>query len=131
MGLMRNFSYEGINLVSYDSCFIPLEEIELSLRFPHSDQAVPVTGNVVWNKQTGNRCMAGISIETTDKETINDEKQILVFSGIARPDDIESDNTILSSKIADARVYYVGDGVIQDKQKPGWLVRAMDKVWPF
>jgi len=63
--------------------------------------------------------------------TINDEKQILVFSGIARPDDIEADNSIFSSKVADARVYYVGDGVINDKQKPGWLVRAMDKVWPF
>lgn len=69
MGLMRNFSYEGLNLVSYDSSFIPQEKIELSLRFPHSNQTVPVTGNVVWNKQTGNRYMAGISLEKTDKET--------------------------------------------------------------
>lgn len=71
MGLMRNFSYEGLNLVSYDSCFIPQQKIELSLKFPHSDQSIPVTGNVVWNKQTGNRCMAGISLETTDKEVRN------------------------------------------------------------
>ena len=63
--------------------------------------------------------------------TINNEKQILVLSGTVRPDDISSDNTVYSNKIADAKVYYVGDGVIQDKQKPGWLVRALDKVWPF
>ncbi|MDH4028229.1 MAG: flagellar basal body L-ring protein FlgH [Nitrospirota bacterium] len=63
--------------------------------------------------------------------TINNEKQILVLSGTVRPDDISADNTVYSNKLADAKVYYVGDGVIQDKQKPGWLVRALDKVWPF
>jgi flagellar L-ring protein precursor FlgH len=50
---------------------------------------------------------------------------------MVRPDDIAMNNMVMSNKIADAEVFYVGDGVIQDKQKPGWLVRGLDKVWPF
>ncbi len=90
------------------------------------DLVATVTARVVEVMPNGNLVLAA-----RKEMTINEEKQILVFSGIARPDDIEADNSILSVKVADARVYYVGDGVIQDKQKPGWLVRALDKVWPF
>jgi len=72
-----------------------------------------------------------LMLEARKELTINNEKQILVLTGMIRPDDIDTNNTVLSSKIADAQIYYVGDGVIQDKQSPGWLVRIMDKVWPF
>ncbi len=70
-------------------------------------------------------------LEGRKETTINNEKQILIIKGIARPDDINANNTILSSKIADTEIYFVGAGIIQDKQKPGWLVRAVDKIWPF
>lgn len=70
-------------------------------------------------------------LESRKELTINNERQILVLRGMIRPDDIMVDNTILSSRIADARVYFVGDGVVQDKQRPGWLVRTLDTVWPF
>ena len=62
---------------------------------------------------------SNLVLEARKELTINNEKQILVLSGLARPDDISSDNTIYSNKIADAQVYYLGDGVIQDKQGPG------------
>ncbi len=70
-------------------------------------------------------------LEASKEITINNEKQILVLRGIIRPDDILVDNTVLSSRVADAQVYFVGDGVIQDKQRQGWLVRVLDNVWPF
>ncbi|MEW6569692.1 MAG: flagellar basal body L-ring protein FlgH [Nitrospirota bacterium] len=70
-------------------------------------------------------------LESRKEITINNEKQILVFRGITRPEDIAADNTVLSTRIADAEVYFVGKGVVQDKQSPGWLVRIIDKVWPF
>jgi flagellar L-ring protein precursor FlgH len=70
-------------------------------------------------------------IESRKDITINREKQILVLRGMIRPEDIGNDNTVLSSRVADSEVYYVGDGVIQDKQGPGWLVRFLDKAWPF
>jgi flagellar L-ring protein precursor FlgH len=63
--------------------------------------------------------------------TINAEDQYLVITGIIRPDDITSDNTILSQYIADAKIVYAGRGVVDDKMRPGWLTRIVDWVWPF
>jgi flagellar L-ring protein FlgH len=74
---------------------------------------------------------ANLFIESRKEITINNEKQILILRGMIRPVDISQDNTILSNKVADAQVYLIGDGVVQDKQSPGWLVRILDKVWPF
>jgi flagellar L-ring protein FlgH len=70
-------------------------------------------------------------LEARKELTINNEKQILVLRGMIRPDDILVDNTVLSSRISDANIYFVGDGIVQDKQRPGWLVRILDNVWPF
>ncbi len=70
-------------------------------------------------------------LESRKDTTINKEKQTLVLRGMIRPDDIQPDNTILSSYVADAEIFYVGQGVLQEKQNPGWLVRIMDQVWPF
>lgn len=85
-----------------------------------------ITAKVVEVMPNGN-----LTLESRKEITINNEKQILILKGMIRPEDIEVDNTISSSKMADAEVYFVGDGIIQDKQSPGWLVRIMDKVWPF
>jgi len=85
-----------------------------------------VTAKVIEVMPNGN-----LVVEGRKELTINNEKQILVLSGMVRPDDISSDNTVLSSKIADAQVYYVGDGVIQEKQSPGWMARTLDYIWPF
>jgi flagellar L-ring protein precursor FlgH len=38
---------------------------------------------------------------------------------------------VLSSYIADAHIEYYGRGVVADKQKPGWLTRILDNIWPF
>jgi flagellar L-ring protein precursor FlgH len=72
-----------------------------------------------------------LSIESRKEITINNEKQILILRGMVRPDDIAVDNSVLSSRVADAEVFFVGDGVVQSKQDTGWLVKLMDKVWPF
>lgn len=62
---------------------------------------------------------------------INKEEQVLIVEGIIRPYDIQPDNTVLSSALADARISYNGFGVIGERQSPGWLVRVLDHVWPF
>jgi len=54
-----------------------------------------------------------------------------VLRGIIRPDDISQSNTILSQYVADAQIYLVGEGTLGDKQSQGWLVRLLDKIWPF
>jgi len=63
--------------------------------------------------------------------TVNNDKQILILSGLVRSKDISADNVVLSTYIADARITYSGAGVIQDKQQPGWAARALDTIWPF
>ncbi len=85
-----------------------------------------ITAKVVQVMPNGN-----LMLESRKEITINNEKQILVFQGMARPFDIAPDNTIASTRITDAKVFFVGDGVVQDKQSPGWLVRVLDRVWPF
>jgi flagellar L-ring protein precursor FlgH len=85
-----------------------------------------ITARVVAMQPNGN-----FVIESRKEITVNREKQILVLRGVIRPEDIESDNTIPSTLVADAHMFFTGQGVIQDKQGPGWLVRIVDKVWPF
>ncbi len=62
---------------------------------------------------------------------INDDVQILKIAGIVKPTDIGTDNTILSSKIADMYVEYNGKGYMAENQKPGWLSRFLLKILPF
>ena len=63
--------------------------------------------------------------------TVNNEDQIINLSGIIRQLDISPANVVDSQHILDATIEYTGNGVISDKQKPGWMVRILDNVWPF
>jgi len=62
---------------------------------------------------------------------INNENQIIQLTGVVRPRDINADNEVLSTYVADARISYSGSGVVDDRQKPGWLTNIVMKVWPF
>lgn len=62
---------------------------------------------------------------------VNNEVQIIYLTGIIRTVDITAANTIPSTKILNARITYTGQGSLGDKQKPGWLMRTLDNVWPF
>jgi len=63
--------------------------------------------------------------------TINQEPQELVFTGIIRPMDIASDNTIPSSKVAQAQISYGGGGELATVTHEGWLSRTLEMIWPF
>lgn len=62
---------------------------------------------------------------------INNENQIIQLTGVVRPRDIDADNQVLSTYVADARISYSGTGIINDRQNPGWLTKIMMAVWPF
>lgn len=85
-----------------------------------------ITATVIDVKPNGNLLIRGIR-----EIRVNSETQIIILSGTIRSIDISPNNTILSSYIGDARIEYVGTGVISEKQRPGWLARAADIVWPF
>ena len=62
---------------------------------------------------------------------INNEKLIITLTGVIRPRDISPENVILSTYISDAKISYSGSGVIDDRQRPGWLANLINAVWPF
>ncbi|MEW4466450.1 flagellar basal body L-ring protein FlgH [Parasphingorhabdus sp. JC815] len=53
------------------------------------------------------------------------------FSGLIRAIDVSSDNTIPSSKVADARIIYGGSGEIASASKQGWLQKFFSFISPF
>ncbi|SDZ73819.1 flagellar L-ring protein precursor FlgH [Desulfuromusa kysingii] len=70
-------------------------------------------------------------IEGNKTVTVNNEMQIVKLTGIIRSADVSPQNIVDSKNILNARIAYIGEGVISDKQQQGWLVRALDQVWPF
>ncbi len=53
------------------------------------------------------------------------------FAGIVRLADIDPDNRILSSRVADARIEYAGNGAIQRASREGWLSKFFNMISPF
>lgn len=55
----------------------------------------------------------------------NGEKQLLELSGRVRPIDVSDINTIVSTRLADARITYIGDGILAEKQRQGVISRVL------
>jgi flagellar L-ring protein precursor FlgH len=64
--------------------------------------------------------------------TLNQGQEFIRLSGIIRPYDIGPDNSIVSGKIADARITYSSKGVLADANRMGFLSRFFNSVlWPY
>ncbi len=74
---------------------------------------------------------SNLKIEGRRNVKVNYEDQIVTVKGTIRQRDITAENTINSIYVADAQISYSGEGIISDRQKPGWLMNVLDKLWPF
>ncbi|MDH5483907.1 MAG: flagellar basal body L-ring protein FlgH [Gammaproteobacteria bacterium] len=64
--------------------------------------------------------------------TLNQGKEYIRLAGIVRPQDVQPDNTVTSSKLADAQIAYSGEGFVADSNTQGWLTQFFSsKWWPF
>lgn len=96
-----------------------------------SSQSNTLTGNITVTiaevLPNGNMIVRGEKVLT-----INQGDEFIRISGIVRPVDVTPDNTVLSTKIANAEITYGGRGTLADSNKKGWLARFFDSpLWPF
>jgi flagellar L-ring protein precursor FlgH len=63
--------------------------------------------------------------------TLNRGDENVQLSGLVRASDISSENRVLSSRVADARIRYVGKGEVARASQQGWLQRFFSKISPF
>jgi flagellar L-ring protein precursor FlgH len=64
--------------------------------------------------------------------TINQGEELIRLEGIVRPVDIGPQNTVLSTKVADASIAYSGRGSLAASNRPGWLARFFNSpFFPF
>ena len=63
--------------------------------------------------------------------SLTEGSETVRIRGVISMDDIQPDNTVLSSRIANAQISYKGAGNLADVSKLGWGTKAFNKVWPF
>lgn len=96
-----------------------------------SDQSNSLTGDisavVIGVYPNGNLAIRGEKMLT-----LNQGEEVVQISGVIRPEDIAGDNSVPSSRVADAKITYAGNGVLADANTVGWLGRFfLSPLWPF
>lgn len=83
-----------------------------------------ITATIVEILPNGNFVIEGVR-----NIKVNEDKQKVVLRGVIRQQDITPSNTILSTQIADADIFYTGDGPVARRNKPGLLTQIFN--WVF
>ncbi len=123
-----------------DTLFLPAGMSASNLASVNSDSEYKGKGSVDRNERLSTKVAAVVTqllpngnmvIEGRQEVRVNFEVRELVVGGVVRPEDIASNNTIESEKIAEARIGYGGRGQITDVQQPRYGSQVLDIVLPF
>jgi len=85
-----------------------------------------ITARVVKVLENGN-----MVVEGRRSVIVNGETEVITLTGVVRPVDVSSNNTVLSSQLADAEIQMVGRGVVTESQNPGIIYRFLDWIGLF
>jgi flagellar L-ring protein precursor FlgH len=94
-------------------------------------QSNTLTGSItaVVTQRLGN---GNLMIRGEKQVELNQGLEFVRIEGIVRTSDIAADNSVLSSRVADARISYTGKGQVNDATAQGWLARFFNSPWmPF
>ena len=72
-----------------------------------------------------------LAVAARQEVRVNNELRELQVSGVLRPQDIGSDNTVRHDRLAEARITYGGRGQISDVQRPRYGQQLLDVLLPF
>lgn len=80
-----------------------------------------ITAQVIGVSESGLLTIAG-----QQQILLNGEKSEIKIQGQIRRDDINANNVILSNRITNATIEFIGDGVVSEAQKKGWIATIFD-----
>lgn len=109
LGLVSSSSFEGGGAVSRTSRITASIAVRVRDVLPNGD----------------------LFVEGTKILMINDEELHIYLSGVIRPQDIAEDDSISSTRLADAEIEITGRGDLTDAQRRGWLAEILDEITPF
>jgi flagellar L-ring protein FlgH len=70
-------------------------------------------------------------VEGKREVRVNNENQVVYLTGVVRPEDISSNNVVLSSSVAQMSVRVQGRGAVSQPIKEGWLYKILTGILPF
>jgi flagellar L-ring protein FlgH len=128
-GNMGAGTYGAANLLNSPS------QIGLGASSSHQGQGSSSQGATITGQMTAKIVSVlpngNFQIEGTRYIAVNDDKQTVEVVGEIRPDDISRDNTIPSSRVADAKIKIIGSGPSSETAKPGILTRVFSWLGLF
>jgi flagellar L-ring protein precursor FlgH len=72
-----------------------------------------------------------LRVEATRLSKAGDEDTSMVLTGLVRPEDLSTSNTISSDNVADLEILQKGKGTITNNQRKGWLTKFYEFIEPF
>lgn len=120
--------------------FMPKRDLTLETKLDSSSKFKGQGDSSQSNSLTGNVTVTVVDVLSNGNLVVRGEKAIGInqgeeyirVSGVVRPVDVATDNTVLSTKLADANISYSGSGFVADSNQMGWLTRFLNsKWWPF
>lgn len=68
-------------------------------------------------------------IEGVREVDINGDRSLVILTGVVRQFDVQSGNVVSSARIGQLQIRSLSQGLIKDSLTPGWLIRALNKVF--